>query len=74
MLKVNIDMISIIDGIGTKIEDLDYRGEGSQECLTDEDVRTLANSFLKNNCFKGPLDLSNNNLTDLVRNFYPMIV
>jgi hypothetical protein len=51
--------------LGEEIHSLSYQGE-EYEKLTDEDVRTLSQALLLNDKFSGPLDLSNNNLTDLV--------
>ena len=50
---------------GFRVEKLDY--EGSDEArLGDEDVFNLSEALKKNTVFKGPLDLSKNDLTDLV--------
>ena len=50
---------------GLKVEKLDYEGgEGGK--LNDEDVFNLSEALKKNKCFTGPLDLSKNDLTDLV--------
>ncbi|CDW74170.1 UNKNOWN [Stylonychia lemnae] len=43
----------------------DYKGE-PEEKLRDDDVKVLCLALLKNDKFSGPLDLSNNDLTDLV--------
>ena len=53
---------------GVRIEKLDYDGDSSDEekRLNDDDVRNLADALIKNDVFQGPLDLSKNNLTDLV--------
>jgi hypothetical protein len=51
--------------LGVNIKTLDYKGE-EYEKLTDQDVRTLKKALLKNSVFEGPLDLSRNDLTDLV--------
>lgn len=53
---------------GVRIEKLDYDGDSSDEekRLNDDDVRNLADALMKNDVFQGPLDLSKNNLTDLV--------
>ena len=53
---------------GLKIEKLDYEGSSDDEAerLDDSHVEQLAEALLKNNVFKGPLDLSKNNLTDQV--------
>lgn len=50
---------------GLRVEKLDYEG-GDAGKLNDEDVFNLSEALKKNNCFKGPLDLSKNDLTDLV--------
>jgi len=50
---------------GLKVEKLDYEGEEGAK-LTDEDVFKLSEALKNNKCFKGPLDLSKNDLTDLV--------
>ena len=52
-------------GLGEEIHSLSYQGEEFDK-LTDEDVKTLSSALLLNDKFSGPLDLSNNNLTDLV--------
>ena len=52
---------------GLKIEKLDYEGDSDDgEKLNDEDVRNLTDALLRNDTFQGPLDLSKNNLSDLV--------
>ena len=50
---------------GLKVEKLDYEGEEGGK-LNDEDVFNLSEALKKNTCFRGPLDLSKNELTDLV--------
>lgn len=50
---------------GEEIKQLSYQGE-EYEKLSDDDVRTLCQALMQNDKFSGPLDLSNNNLTDLV--------
>lgn len=47
-----------------KVEKLDYEGEDEAK-LNDEDVSRLSEALKKNKCFRGPLDLSKNDLTDL---------
>lgn len=44
---------------------MDYKGENDEK-LKDDDVKILCLALLKNDKFSGPLDLSNNDLTDLV--------
>ena len=51
-----------IEASGLKVEKLDYEKEG----LNDQDVRALVDALCLNNTFQGPLDLSKNELTDLV--------
>ena len=51
-----------IEVSGLKVEKLDYEKEG----LTDDDVKALAEALCLNDTFQGPLDLSKNELTDLV--------
>eukprot|EP00347_Sterkiella_histriomuscorum_P021467 403333876 len=53
-----------ITSTGAEITSLSYQGE-EYEKLTDEDVRVLCEALMKNDKFSGPLDLSDNNLTDL---------
>ena len=57
-----------MESSGVRIEKLDYDGDSSDEekRLNDDDVRNLADALMKNDVFQGPLDLSKNNLTDLV--------
>ena len=50
---------------GLRVEKLDYQGEDEAK-LNDDDVYRLSEALKKNNCFRGPLDLSKNDLTDLV--------
>ena len=50
---------------GLRVEKLDYMGEDEAK-LNDEDVYRLSEALKKNNCIRGPLDLSKNDLTDLV--------
>lgn len=58
---------------GLKIEKLDYEGDSDDgEKLNDEDVRSLTDALLKNDTFQGPLDLSKNDLSDLV-SYIPLI-
>lgn len=54
-----------IEASGLKVEKLDYEGEDDAK-LNDEDVFKLSEALKKNKCFRGPLDLSKNDLTDLV--------
>lgn len=53
---------------GVRLEKLDYEGDSSdnEKQLEDGDVKLLADAFMKNDTFSGPLDLSKNKLTDLV--------
>jgi hypothetical protein len=53
---------------GERIDELDYKIDSSDDetQLNDDDIKQLSDSLLKNDTFQGPLDLSNNNLTDLV--------
>ena len=50
------------------IDKLDLEGDSSDEekRLCDDDIAKLAQALSKNDKFQGELDLSNNNLTDLV--------
>lgn len=50
----------IIDDLMSAVTDDDY------EKLEDENVRTLVDSLKQNDEFSGPLDLSENDLSDLV--------
>jgi len=50
---------------GLKVEKLDYEGDEAAK-LNDEDVFRLSEALKKNSCFRGPLELANNDLTDLV--------
>lgn len=53
---------------GLRVEKLDYKGdsENQQNNLTDENVQELCEALQQNDEFSGPLDLSNNDLTNLV--------
>ena len=53
---------------GERIDELNYKIDSSDDeiQLNDEDIKKLSDSLMKNDTFQGPLDLSNNNLTDLV--------
>lgn len=53
---------------GVKIEKLDYEGDVSDEeiKLSDNDVKQLTDGLKNSTHFKGPLNLSQNKLTDLV--------
>ncbi len=53
--------------LGVQISTLEYKGEEIEK-LADEDVKTLSKALLNNNVFSSSLDLSENTLTDLVRN------
>ena len=52
---------------GLKVEKLDYSGdkEAPENNLQDEDVHKLSKAVEGNHEFSGPLDLSNNDLSDL---------
>lgn len=53
---------------GLRINELDYEGSSSSEDerLNDDHIAKLCGSLKNNDTFQGPLDLSNNNLTDRV--------
>ena len=53
---------------GVRIDKLDYEGDSSddEKRLGDDDVAKLSAALCKNDAFQGELDLSENNLTDLV--------
>lgn len=53
---------------GARIDKLDYEGDSSddEKKLNDEDVSKISKALCNNDVFQGELDLSNNNLTDLV--------
>ena len=58
---------------GVRIDKLDYEGDSSddEKRLNDDDVAKLSKALCQNDVFSGELDLSNNNLTDLVSfNFF----
>lgn len=57
-----------IEPSGLKIEKLDYKGESDDETnnLNDDDVKDLAEALKCNDEFSGPVDLSDNDLTNLV--------
>lgn len=54
---------------GLKIHKLDYAADSSDEentvRLQDDHIQELSEALCKNDVFTGPLDLSNNDLTDL---------
>lgn len=56
-----------IEQSGLKVEKLDYAGdkEAPENNLKDEDVHNLATAIQGNAEFAGPLDLSDNDLSDL---------
>ena len=57
---------------GEKIDKLDYEADSDQEemevkdILTDDDVMALSQALINNDVFSGDLDLTGNDLTDLV--------
>ena len=55
--------------LGIHISTLEYKGEEIEK-LADEDVKTLSKALLKNDVFSSSLDLSENNLTDLVNKIH----
>jgi len=57
-----------MEASGVRIDKLDYEGDSSDEekRLNDEDIAKLSKALAQNDVFQGELDLSCNNLTDLV--------
>lgn len=57
-----------MESYGERVDELIYKigSVQDEEQLNDDDVRELSRALIKNEVFQGPLDLSNNNLTDLV--------
>lgn len=53
---------------GLKINKLDYGGDSSdaENNLNDDDVKELVDALCQNDEFSGPIDLSNNDLSQLV--------
>ena len=53
---------------GLKINKLDYGGDSSdaENNLNDDDVKDLVDALCQNDEFSGPIDLSNNDLSQLV--------
>ena len=51
-----------------KVEKLDYKGDSDNEenNLNDDDVKDLAEALMCNDEFSGPIDLSDNDLSNLV--------
>ena len=60
---------------GLKINKLDYGGDSSdaENNLNDDDVKDLVDALCQNDEFSGPIDLSNNDLSQLVSYIYIFI-